>query len=294
VKVSSLPSPIWRAVKQEFDAAMCQLWRARLPVTLDHTSHTRHTKLEQSLPPLFPKNRTSQLRPATLVKVTGIGLGISLFLWDWRVGVALTVAGWGLTRLARLSARQRLRLWQELQRIYATQPLLVLVPAAVLLASLADGSELSLWLGLGAALGFGMGQAKRVGASPSQSVLPSEDWQVWVKALGATESLERLAAIQQLQEWIARPQFTPQQGRFWVRALQLRLQQESEPLVQQAILEALEVLASLPRVSSTPVCQLPAALEEPLKLEMPPKRRPPAYQSQLSNPLSEAAQLQNP
>jgi hypothetical protein len=293
VKVSSLPSPIWRAVKQEFDTAMCQLWRARLPVTLEHTKHTR---LEQPLPPLFLKNRTSQPRPATLVKVTGIGLGISLFLWDWRVGVALTAGGWGLTLLARLSARQRLQLWKELQRVYATQPLLVLVPAVVLLASWAEGSELSLWLGLGAALGFGVGQVKRVAASPSPSVLPSEDWQVWVKALGATASLERLAAIQQLQEWIVRPQCTPQHGRFWMRALQLRLQQESEPLVQQAILEA---LASLPRVSSTPVCQLPAALEEPLKLEMPSKRRPPAYQSQFSDPLSanplpEAAHLPSP
>lgn len=288
MKVSSLSSPIWRAVKQEFDTAMCQLWRARLPVTLDHT---KRTKSEQLLPPLFPKHRTSQLRPATLVKVTGIGLGISLFLWDWRVGVALTAGGLGLALWARLSARQRLRLRKELHHIYATQPLLVLVPAAVLLVSLANGSELSLWLGLGAALGFGVGQAKRVAASQSQSGLPSEDWQVWVKSLGATASLERLAAIQQLQEWIARAQFTPQQGRFWVRALQLRLQQESEPLVRQAILEA---LAGLPRVSSTPVCQLPAALEEPLTLGMPPKRRPPAYQSQLSSPLSNAAQLQSP
>jgi hypothetical protein len=307
---SSLSSPLWRVLKQEFDAVVSKLWRsqAQAQPTYPQTKWSgtfdrlqvgprRFQRLPQLLDHHRHNDRTRLVRPATLVQVTGLGLGVSLFLWDWHVGVGLAVAGLSLTTLMRLSPGERKRLWRHLCRIYATQPLLVLGAAFVLALCLADASELPLWLGVGALLGFGAGKLKQAnleGLSP-------QDCQVWVQELASPDSLQRLVAIQHIQTWVEQGPLTLQQSRFLIRALQLRLQQEPEPIVQQAIEEALtelpSVLSPSSSAASTPVCQLPAAFQEPLAVPLAvvvsQKRRPPDYQSQLSASLQEAPQHQH-
>jgi hypothetical protein len=277
---------VLRVVKQELDAAISPKFNRLLDKAHQH-------------------QLASRLSVPTLVKLTGLGLGLLVLLRDWHLGLALGASVWGVSVMIKLSPSQRLRLWRQVQQVYARQPLPVLLGAGLLVALiLGDGAEgLLPWLGLGAVIGFGLGKTKS-GAAPLAPTTaattampltgsaagdwPLGDWQVWGQAITHPEPLQRLLAVQHLQEWLTQEadelsQMTPQRSRFLVRALQLRLQQEPEAAVQQAILEAidaLDALAAFDQEAPIEIAQLPAMLQEPLPLSLVQKRRPPAYQSQ--------------
>jgi hypothetical protein len=239
-------------------------------------------------------------QPATLVKLAGLGAGLTLLLWDWHWAVGLGGIGVGLKLWMRLSPAVRLQWWRQVQRLYRTQPALLLFPAGVCTALLlGETAQFPLGVGLGLALGVALKSLSVEGEPSPQAVLTQNDpadfdGTRWVKALSAPESLHRLGAIQQLHTWMqsaAQPQLAAQ-DRFIVRALQLCLKQETEPLVQQALVEALQQCSkalgtrdlNLVREENppntlnqtTPVPQLaPGSL--PLMV-----RRPPAYQTQAS------------
>jgi hypothetical protein len=225
-----------------------------------------------------------------------------VLLRDWHLGLALGATVWGGSVVIKLSPSQRLQVWRHMQQVSAKQPLPVLLGAGLMVALfLGDGAEgLLPWLGLGAVIGFGVGKAKidKDPLAPTTTATASatplagtaaldrhlSDWQRWGQAIAHPEPLQRLLAVQHIQEWLTQEmdegsQLTPQRGRFLGRALQLRLQLEPEVAVQQAILEAIEALDALAAFEApVEIAQLPATLQDPLPMTQ--KRRPPAYQSQ--------------
>jgi hypothetical protein len=288
---------VLRVVKQELDTVVFQLWRSQLA-----------TRFAPKLNRLLQTSSTRRLSVPTLVKLTGLGLGLLVLLRDWHLGLALGATVWGGSVVIKLSPSQRLKVWRHIQQVSAQQPLPVLLGAGLMVALfLGDGAESLLpWLGLGAVIGFGVGKAKIAPdplaptATPTSAIPTStiplagsaalnrhlRDWQHWGQAIAHSEPLQRLLAVQHIQEWLIQEtddgsQLTPQRGRFLGRALQLRLQQEPEVAVQQAILEvldALDVLTAFDQDAPVEIAQLPATLQDPLPL--PQQRRPPAYQSQ--------------
>jgi hypothetical protein len=282
---------VLRVVKQELDTVVSQLWRSQLA-----------TRFAPKLNRLLQTSPTSRLSVPTLVKLTGLGLGLLVLLRDWHLGLALGATVWGGSVVIKLSPSQRLQVWRHMQQVSAKQPLPVLLGAGLMVALfLGDGAEgLLPWLGLGAVIGFGVGKAKidKDPLAPTTTATASatplagtaaldrhlSDWQRWGQAIAHPEPLQRLLAVQHIQEWLTQEmdegsQLTPQRGRFLGRALQLRLQLEPEVAVQQAILEAIEALDALAAFEApVEIAQLPATLQDPLPMTQ--KRRPPAYQSQ--------------
>jgi hypothetical protein len=122
---------VLRVVKQELDTVVSQLWRSQLA-----------TRFAPKLNRLIQTSSTSRLSVPTLVKLTGLGLGLLVLLRDWHLGLALGTTVWGGSVVIKLSPSQRLQVWRQIQQASAQQPLPVLLGAGLMVALfLGDGAE---------------------------------------------------------------------------------------------------------------------------------------------------------
>ncbi|NJK30789.1 MAG: hypothetical protein HC851_01320 [Acaryochloris sp. RU_4_1] len=243
VKVSSLHHTVWH-------------WFA------NHTiSPVRHTLFTDLMAKILHGLQTRVSRWTRLIERQGLGvwliaLGVTLLLMRWN-GLLLfsLLMGLGTTLLVQQVYSRPLCSWQTLVKwftgSYTTSILAVGCGLLSLIASyitlLIWRDTNSFWLAL-AILLQGLGVLSVLGLclwqlfkQDKQRLTPTQiDY--WINHLTALDPLKRLIAIRQINHFVESTCLDSQRTQELREYLQLLLQQESEPTIQNAITEGLEIL----------------------------------------------------
>ena len=175
-----------------------------------------------------------------------------LMLWNWRIALALLAGSFTMNAAFTLqSSPWRQKLQRTGQRYLKGENLPVaLAVLGGVVATLGTYTGMSMWMQSGdrwlaiGAIGQGL---------VSFGILSILAWQAWqqptrqsadpldalLQGLAAEESLSRLLAVRQLQQYLEE-RATAEQCRFACNCFKLALEREREPMVREALLFALQ------------------------------------------------------